>query len=117
MIFLSPLFGCCLFLLASENAAGGELSLQCEQPRADIFRYSDGKASIVQQFTTGEMMMADYQLLGFDSISLRAVFFHIDNIPMITIFEINFANPSVVEHRFNPWASTSFQFTGCRRIN
>ena len=102
---------------ASENS----LSVQCENPRKDIFTYYKGVASGKEQWTDGTMHPRKYDLVGFDPGLLKAVFYTVqepaDAVGLITVFEINFANPAVIEHRIGPDVNVSFVFKGCRRIN
>ncbi len=97
------------------------VSLQCQEPRRDIFTYSDGNASGSEEWRDGSMHPREYDLIGFNSDLLKAVFYTISNqgdaIGLITVYEINFANPSVTEHRIGPDVNVKFTFKGCRRID
>lgn len=101
-------------------ANGSGLALQCEKPRKDIFAYHDGKAEITENWTDGSLIPSTWTVVGFDPKLLEAVFYKVSGPPnsvgLITIFEINFAKPAVVEHRIGPDLNISFEFQGCRRV-
>ncbi len=88
-----------LWSLNYAGATGRTLSLQCQSPRKDVFSYSAGRATGIEEWSTGEMVPTEYQLVGFDSSSLKAVFFTLSGfddpyLNVITLFEIDFANPA-----------------------
>tara|TARA_R110002167_G_scaffold365406_1_gene589927 strand:+ start:3206 stop:3580 length:375 start_codon:yes stop_codon:yes gene_type:complete len=97
------------------------VTVQCDKPRDDIFTYSDGSASINERWSDGRMVLSEALVVGFDPRLLKAVFYNVsgppDSLGLITIFEINFAIPSVTEHRIGPNVHSTFQFKDCRRLD
>ena len=115
---LLTLFGL-LFLSQAASAEG--LALQCENPRKDVFIYKDGKAVVSENFSDGTMRPSEFKLIGFDPLALKAVMSTTSGaggeFGMIVVFEIDFANPAVKEHRIGTLVSKKFSFDKCRRLN
>jgi hypothetical protein len=123
MQLTKPLIFAALLVIGVSGEATADsitASLQCQEPRQDIFTYSDGKASGSEERTDGSFRPRQYDLVGFDPDLLKGVFYTISRpanaVGLITVFEINFANPAVTEHRIGPDVNVKFSFKGCRRI-